>query len=71
MHRSDRKYLSRFALDPDPEYLDLIDFELDDEMVGDEFYDEIAPDDENEFLISGPKKNSKQPAMLKMDKGMY
>jgi hypothetical protein len=43
MHRSDRIYLSKFALDRDPEYLDLDDlddFGLDSEFDSDEFYDE-------------------------------
>ena len=40
MHRSDRIYLSKHALDPDPEYLDLDDFGLDCEFDSDEFYDE-------------------------------
>jgi len=43
MHRSDRIYLSKFALDPDPEYLDLDDFDLDDEPESGEYYDEPIP----------------------------
>ena len=50
MYRSDRKYLSRFALDQDPEYLDLDDFDLECEIDGDEFYEEIFFDDEKEFV---------------------
>lgn len=40
MHRSDRIYLSKHALDPDPEYLDFDDLDLDCEFDSDEFYDE-------------------------------
>ena len=45
MHRSDRIYLSKFALDPDPEYLDSVDFDLDDVTGNDEFFGKIAPQD--------------------------
>ena len=40
MHRSDKIYLSKYALEPDPEYLDLDDFDLDCEFDSDAFYDE-------------------------------
>ena len=40
MNRSDKIYLSRFALDPDSEYLDLDDFDLDRDFDSDAFYDE-------------------------------
>lgn len=43
MHRSDRIYLSKFALDPDPEYLDLDDFDLDYQPETDEYFDETIP----------------------------
>jgi DNA-binding protein HU-beta len=56
MHRSDRIYLSKFALDLDPEYLDLDDFDLDCEIDSDGFYDEIFPDDEKEFITKALKK---------------
>ena len=50
MHRSDRIYLSKFALDQDLEYLDLEDFNLDCEVDSDEFYEEIILDIEKEFV---------------------
>ena len=40
MNRSDRIYLSKYALDPDPDYLDLDEFDLDHEFENDAFYDE-------------------------------
>ena len=40
MNRSDKIYLSRYALDPDPEYLDLDDFDLDCDFDSDAFYEE-------------------------------
>jgi hypothetical protein len=49
MHRSDRLYLSKFELDPDPDYLDLEEFDLDYEICNDEFYEKI---------ITGDKKSS-------------
>ena len=45
MYRSDRIYLSKFELDPDPEYLDLDEFDLDYEICDDEFYENIIPGD--------------------------
>ncbi len=50
MYRSDRIYLSKFALDPDPEYVDLDDFDLDYGQYGDELDDEITPRDERKSL---------------------
>ena len=50
MHRSDRIYLSKFALDQDLEYLDLENFNLDCEFDSDEFYEEILFDIEKEFV---------------------
>lgn len=46
MNRSDRIYLSKFELDPDPEYLVLDDFDLDCAEYGDAFYEEIIPGEE-------------------------
>jgi hypothetical protein len=43
MYRSDRIYLSKFELDPDPEYLDLEEFDLDCGEYDDAFYEEIIP----------------------------
>lgn len=43
MNRSDRIYLSKFALDPDPEYLDLDDFDLDGGQYSEEFDDDLSP----------------------------
>ena len=40
MNRSDRMYLSKYALDPDPDYLDIDDFDLDHEFDSDVFYDD-------------------------------
>jgi hypothetical protein len=45
MYRSDRIYLSKFELDPDPEYLDLDEFDLDDEICNNEFYEKNIPGD--------------------------
>ena len=45
MYRSDRIYLSKFELDPDPEYLDLDEFDLDHEIFKDEFYEKNIPGD--------------------------
>ena len=47
MYQSDRIYLSKFALDQDPEYLDLEDFELDFEIDIDGFYEKSYLDDED------------------------
>ena len=49
MRQSDRIYLSKFALDPDPEYLNLDDFDLNCEPDRGEFYDEIILDNEKNF----------------------
>ena len=57
MYRSDRIYLSKFELDPDPEYQDLDEFDLEYEICSDEFYENIIPE-----------KKSKQP---EMDDDMY
>ena len=57
MHRSDRIYLSRFALDPDPEYLDLVDLDFDCDIDIGEFDEEILPDDEMESVNRSPGKN--------------
>ena len=39
MYRSDRIYLSKFELDPDPDYWVLDEFDLDYEICNDEFYE--------------------------------
>jgi hypothetical protein len=52
MHRSDRIYLSKFELDPNPEYLNFDDLDLDYQSIIDEFYDESIPDDEKNFVNS-------------------
>ena len=52
MNRSDRIYLSKFELDPDPDYLDLDDFDLDFVEYGDASYAEMIPGDE---IISARK----------------
>ena len=52
MNRSDRIYLSRYALDPDPEFLDLDEFDLDCDFASDAFYDE-------DFEMMMKKKSSK------------
>jgi hypothetical protein len=49
MHRSDRIYLSKFEQDPNPEYLDLDNFDLNCEPDRGEFYDEIILDNEKNF----------------------
>jgi hypothetical protein len=49
MNRSDRIYLSKFELDPDPDYLDLDDFDLDFVEYGDASYAEIIPGDEIKY----------------------
>ena len=46
MYRSDRIYLSKFELDPDPDYLDLDYFDLDFVEYGDASYAEMIPGDE-------------------------
>ena len=52
MYRSDRIYLSKFALDPDPELIDidLNDFDLGCEQISDTFDDKIIPRDEKRSL---------------------
>jgi hypothetical protein len=74
MYRSDIIYLSKFELDPDPEYLDLDEFDLDCGQYSDEFDDEITPRNEKRSLmkirVSGQMK-SKQLAMPDMDEDMY
>ena len=50
MYRSDKIYLSKFELDPDPEYLDLDEFDLDCGQYSDELDDEIIPRDERKSL---------------------
>jgi len=42
MNRSDRIYLSKFELDPDPDYLDLDEFDLDYEDYSDEYDEKIS-----------------------------
>jgi hypothetical protein len=49
MYRSDRIYLSKFELDPDPEYLDLDDFDFDYGEYDDAFYEEIIPGHEKKL----------------------
>ena len=49
MYRSDRIYLSKFELDPDPECLDLDELDLDIEICNDELC---------EMNIPGDKKSS-------------
>ena len=77
MYRSDKIYLSKFALDPDPEYLDLDDFDLDCGEDGDEIYEKITPRNGKKFVKevrrcrSNENKKSKQPAMPDMDEDLY
>jgi hypothetical protein len=49
MYRSDRIYLSKFELDPDPEYLDLDEFDLDYEICNDEFFEKNITGDKKSF----------------------
>lgn len=50
MQKSDRIYLSRFALDPDPEESWLEDLDLGNEPEIDKIADEIFFEDDSEFL---------------------
>lgn len=49
MQKSDRIYLSKFALDPETEYLDLDDFDYDCDEEIDQFEDEIGLDEQRGF----------------------
>jgi len=57
MQRSDRIYLSKFALDPDPDYLDLDDFDLDCGEYDEAFHEDIVPGDGKGFAKQNQETN--------------
>ena len=59
MHRSDRIYLSKFELDPDPEFLYLADFDLDFHPDRDGPYGKSISDDEKEIYINNKETKVK------------
>jgi len=52
VQKSDRIYLSRFALDPDPEQIWFEDFEPENDLEFEKLAEETDIDNESEFLNS-------------------